>query len=87
MSAYAEHRARRMWAAQDYEGWELPPYPFANDGVIPHNIGRVLLFPEITAGGFGFEAGLWPVEDGGFNMLKAHFKAKEKRQNREKFDR
>jgi hypothetical protein len=80
---YAEHRLRRIWAAYQYEGWGMPPYPTADNPAYVH-LGRVVMVKEPINSRYPIEPGFYP----GLNpVIEGHYKAKEKRQNREKFDR
>jgi hypothetical protein len=85
--SYPEHRVRRLWAAQEYEGHDLPPYPHEGDGKL---IGRVVMFPEfLTNLQITAPAGFYHRFKGGvqFHYLEAHYKAKEKRQNRQFYEK
>lgn len=72
---YAQHRAERIRLADGYEGWNMPPYPFLDEG---RNRGRMFLV------GFNWKGrkliGL--VID---PQLEAEMRAREKRQNRRFF--
>lgn len=74
---YAEHRANRLWEAHDYEGWDRPPYPSNNAPV--KRIGRVVMMPEPMMGRRWLKAGFYPGLD---PAIEAHYRAKEKAQNR-----
>jgi hypothetical protein len=75
--SYLEHRVRRLWAAEEYEGHDLPPY---GDGKL---IGRVVMFPESASNRrYVIPPGQYPITP----MIEAHYKAKEKRQNRQFYE-
>jgi hypothetical protein len=75
--AFHEHRARRLWAAEEYEGTERPPYPFQTGDA--RCIGRVLMRPMMFRG--KRLVGLVPFD----RLMEIEFKAREKRLNRKHF--
>lgn len=77
MVPFHEHRARRLWAAEQYEGTDRPPYPFQTDQ--GRCIGRVLMRPMMFRG--KRLVGLVSFDP----LMEIEFKAKEKRQNRKHF--
>lgn len=77
MSAFTDHRASRMWAAQQYEGPLRPPYPHLTPA--GRCLGRVLMRRTMHRGKplLGFV----PFD----SLMEDEFRAREKRQNRNKF--
>lgn len=73
---YVEHRARRLWWAQDSDGMGLPVYPYEGGGRL---IGRVLMRPYHFRG--KKLIGLVPLDP----LMTIEFRAREKRQDRAHF--
>ena len=76
--SFMMHRARRLWAAENYEGTERPPYPFQTDA--GRCLGRVIGLPMHFRG--KKIVGLVPFDP----LMEIEFKAREKRQNRKHFN-
>lgn len=74
MSEFVDQRTRRLWAAEDYIGWDMPPYPHEGAGT---NIGRVVMT--------GPMAGFYPRGTAKWSELDVTIKLKERAQNRRMF--
>jgi len=72
---YETHREIRLGYADAATHWGLPHYPRDNNRASA--IGRVVMM--------GPEAGFYPLSHPDFSRPTAEAKAREKRQNREKF--
>ncbi len=77
MIPFHQHRAQRLWAAENYEGADRPPYPFQSPG--GKCIGRVLITPRMHRG--KRLVGLVPFD----SLMESEIKARERRQNRAHF--
>lgn len=75
MSAYTDHRARRMWAAHEYQGWDMPPHP---DG--RKSAGR-LVGSRVA----DIAPGFYPNSHPRKAYIDTMFKARERAQNRKHF--
>lgn len=75
MSAYTDHRARRMWAAHNYEGWDRAPQPDARQ-----SLGRLVTYRIADV-----LPGFYPNGHARKGYIDTLFKARERQQNRTHF--